>query len=101
MERVCKLGVVLRKSGLNEFRLTNQSFVFAWVMREPDNETKLKSSCESSDCESAHWLRVPTTFVNRWTAFPSRTARAGPGSTATTNCTGVVDSVNVSSARGW
>src|SRR6266498_672630 len=29
MEKVCRLGVVLRKSGLNESRLTNQSFVFA------------------------------------------------------------------------
>ena len=29
MEKVCKFGVVLRKSGLNESRLTNQSFAFA------------------------------------------------------------------------
>src|SRR5678815_1459636 len=65
MEKVCKLGVVLRKSGLNESRLTNQSLALAWVMSEPDNETRLKSSRDSADWDPIHWPRASTIFVKR------------------------------------
>jgi hypothetical protein len=99
MENVCRLGVVLRKSGLNESRLTNQSLAPACVMSEPDKDTRLKSSPESPGCALTHRLNASTIFVKRWMALPSRTARLGPGLIATTSWMGTSNLLRVSIGR--
>src|SRR5215510_6249803 len=97
---VCKLGVVLRKSGLNDCRLTSQSLALAWLINDPDNETRLKSSCASGGSELLQALSVSTTRLKRGTPLTFRTASAGPGLTATTICTGIADSASLSTSRG-
>src|SRR6185436_19058655 len=52
--RLCRLGVVLRKSGLKDCKLTSQSLAEAWLIREPDNDTKLRSSLESAGSVAVH-----------------------------------------------
>src|SRR3990172_7844578 len=76
MDNVCRLGVELRKSGLNEFKLTNQSLMFACEMSEPDNETRLKSSCDSGGWEFAQLPRVSRIREKRGVPELSRTSSA-------------------------
>ncbi len=99
MARVCKFGVVLRKSGLNASRLTNQSLGFACVISEPESEIRLKSSRESEGCDSTHRRSASTIFVKRGMAFASRTASDGPGLIATTSWTEASASVSALTGR--
>ena len=74
--RVCRFGVVLRKSGLNASRLMNQSRGFAWVIKGPDNEIRLRSSDDSDGCASTHRRSASTIFVKRgWHSRPGRPAK--------------------------
>ena len=93
--RVCRFGVVLRKSGLNASRLMNQSRGFAWVIKDPDNEIRLRSSDDSDGCASTHRRSASNDLCEARDGIPSRTASEGPGLIATTSWTAAADSVRV------
>src|SRR6185436_16337413 len=67
--RVFTLGLDLRKSGLNDCRLTSQSRALAWLISDPDNETRLKSSCDSAGSVLIQAVSVSTTRLKRGTPF--------------------------------
>src|SRR5581483_4745926 len=60
MDNDCRLGVVARKSGWKEFRLTSQSLALACEMIGPAIVTRLKSSGVSAGKACAQALSVCT-----------------------------------------